>query len=549
MTYAQIARLRETLAAHPGSAAALCALGTALWRAGQREEGLSRLQQAVQADPGHLESLTHLGNALSASGRPEEAESFYRAVLAARPDDATIYFNIGCAWLAAGDAARAEAGFRAALAWRPDYAAALTNLGSALRQQGRTAEALEPYRRAVALRPDLPGLHGNLGSALLALGRADEALAPLRMAARLDPDNAEACNNLGGVLLALDQAPEAAGWFRLAVRHDPAHCQARFGLALALLAQGEFRAGWEEYEARWLDPAFTADERRFDQPAWRGDEAVEGRTILLHAEQGLGDTLQFVRYAPLLRDRGARVILQVQPPLMGLLADLADAVIARDSVPPSFDLHCPLLSLPRAFATGLHSIPAGIPYLRAPPAHLALWSARLGERRRRRIGIVVSGDPAHPEDAQRSIPATLFLAAFEGIDADLHVLEKHIRAADAPALAGLHRHDPLIEDFRDSAALAMLMDLVVTVDTALAHLAGGLGVPVWVLLQQGADFRWLRGRTDSPWYPTARLFRQPRYGDWPSVLAAVNAAGRSPSVHLAARSPQRALPPGRPQGA
>jgi Flp pilus assembly protein TadD len=450
-----------------------------------------------------------------------------RQWLAARPGDATAQFNLGCAWLAADRWADAMAAFQAALTLRPDYAAALNNIGSVLRQQGQPAQALDYYRRAAVLRPDLPGVHNNIGSALLALGRADAALAPLRTAVRLAPDNAEACNNLGGALLALDQAPEATGWFRLAVRHDPGHNQARFGLALALLAQGQFREGWEAYDQRWLDPAFTGDERRFEQPAWRGEAAVAGRTILLHAEQGLGDTLQFVRYAPLLRARGARVILQVQAPLMALLAGLADAVSERGKEPPAFDLRCPLLSLPRAFATGLDSIPADIPYLHAPPGHLSVWSARLGERTRRRIGIAVSGDASHPEDDQRSIPAAAFLTAFAGIDAELHVLQKQIRDADAPALAPLHRHDALIEDFRDTAALTALMDLVVTVDTAPAHLAGALGVPVWVLLQHGADFRWLRERTDSPWYPTARLFRQPGYGDWAAVLAQVNAALRT----------------------
>ncbi len=394
------------------------------------------------------------------------------------------------------------------------------------------------HQRAAELRPELPGVQSNLGAALLALGRADAALAPLRAAARLDPDNAEACNSLGGVLLALDQAPEAGLWFRRAVGLHPQHTQARFGLALALLAQGRFQEGWQEYEVRWLDPGFIADERAFERPPWRGEEKVAGRTILLHAEQGLGDTLQFVRYAPLLRARGARVVLQVQPPLMALLADLADLVIARDAEPPQFDLHCPLLSLPRAFATELHSIPACVPYLRVPPAHLALWSARLGERRRLRIGIAVSGDPDHPEDAQRSIPAAMLLGAFAGIDAELHVLQKSIRASDAQALAGLHVHDPLIGDFRDSAALAALMDVVVTVDTATAHLAGALGVPVWVLVQYGADFRWLRERTDSPWYPSAKLFRQREYGNWDSPLQAVNvAAGALPRTSTRGSAP------------
>jgi tetratricopeptide (TPR) repeat protein len=525
-TYARIAGLREQLAAQPGDAGALCLLGAALWWAGQREEGLALLQQAVQADPGHLGAATNLGNVLVALGQAEAAAQQYRTVLAVRPDDATAHFNLGCAWLAAGRTPDAVAAFQAALSLRPDYAAALNNLGSTSRQLGRSAEALDYYRRAAAAQPDLPGIHNNIGSALLALGRADEALPDLRTAARLAPDDAEACNNLAGALLALDQAPEAEGWFRLAVRRDPEHHQARFGLALALLTQGKFHEGWKQYDSRWHDPAFTGDERPFEQPAWHGEAPVEGRTILLHAEQGLGDTLQFVRYAPLLRARGARVVLQVQAPLMALLAELADAVVERGDDPPAFDLRCPLLSLPRAFATELHSIPAAIPYLRALPAHVSRWSARLGERTRRRIGIAVSGDPSHPEDAQRSIPAAAFLAAFAGVDADLHLLQKDIRDADAPALAALHRHDDLLEDFRDTAALAALMDLVVTVDTAPAHLAGALGVPVWVLVQYGADFRWLRGRVDSPWYPTARLFRQPRYGDWSTVLAQVNAALR-----------------------
>ena len=499
------------------------------------------MRAAVAADQHHHAALTNLGNALAALGRPDEAVRHYQAVLADRPDDATMNFNIGCAWLGAGSGAPAEAAFRAALALRPDYPAALNNLGSALRQQGRPAEALECYRDAAARLPDLAGVQGNVGATLLALGRAEEALAPLRAAAQLAPDDAEACNNLGGVLLALDQAPEAAGWFSLAMRLDPRHHQARFGLGLALLAQGEFRAGWEAYEARWLDPGFIADERPFDQPAWSGDAPVAGRTILLHAEQGLGDTLQFVRYAPLLRARGARVVLAVQAPLMALLADLADAVIERNAEPPPFDLHCPLLSLPRAFATELHSIPADLPYLRAPPAHLARWSARLGEKRRRRIGIAMSGDPTHPEDAQRSMPAAVFLTAFAGIDAELHVVQKNIRAADAPALAGLPVHDPHIADFRDSAALVALMDLVVTVDTAPAHLAGALGVPVWVLLQKGADFRWLRERADSPWYPSARLFRQPRYGDWGAVINVVNTDLRE-DAGARPRTPAGALP-------
>ena len=526
LTYARIAGLRAAAAARPGDAEALCALGTALGRAGRHDEAQEVLERAVRADPRHRGALTNLGNVLAARGCIGAAVARYEEVLALDPADAVAQFNLGCARLREGDAVAAAHEFRAVLALRPEHAEALNNLGSALRLQGDAVAARACYRRALALRADIAGIHNNLGSAELALGRADRALGSLRTAVRLAPENAEFCNNLGGALLALDRPAEAAGWFREAVKHDPAACQARFGLAVALLAQGDFRAGWEAYESRWADPAFTADEHAFDRPGWSGEAPVAGRTMLLHAEQGHGDTLQFVRYAPLLRARGARVVLQVQAPLVALLGGLGDAVIAAGEEPPEFDLHCPLLSLPRAFGTGVESIPADIPYVRAPEGHVAAWAARLGERRRRRIGIAVAGDPAHPEDAWRSIPARRFLAAFAGVDAELHVLQKDIRPGDAAALAGLCVHDAAIADFRDSAALVALMDLVVTVDTALAHLAGAMGAPVWVLLPFGADFRWMRGRADSPWYPTARLFRQQRYRDWRAPLAAVNAALR-----------------------
>jgi Glycosyltransferase family 9 (heptosyltransferase) len=217
-------------------------------------------------------------------------------------------------------------------------------------------------------------------------------------------------------------------------------------------------------------------------------------------------------------------VLQVQAPLVALLEPMADAVIERGAEPPECDLHCPLLSLPRAFGTELTTIPCRVPYVGVPPESRAAWSARLGPAVRPRIGIAFSGAVIHPEDAQRSVPAAAFVAAFAGLDAELHLLQKDVRLSDRAGLAGVQVHDAALGDFCDTAALASLMDLVVTVDTALAHLAGALAVPVWVLVQYGADFRWLRGRDDSPWYPTARLFRQPRYGDWTAVLEAVNTA-------------------------
>ncbi|CAH2604538.1 Tetratricopeptide repeat protein [Rhodovastum atsumiense] len=439
---------------------------------------------------------------------------------AERPDDAELHFTRGNAQLCRGAMAEAEACFRQALACDPGHALALTNLGSLLRHQDRPEEALAQFRQALARRPDLAAVHNNVGSTLLALRRPQEALAPLREAVRLAPDFAEACNNLGGALLALDAAPEAEIWFRRAVRLDPGHPQARLGLALALLTCGRFREGWTEYESRWLDPACLGTVSPSAPPLWRG-EALAGRSLLLQSEQGLGDTIQFLRYAPLLRAQGARVVLHLPAALQELAAPLADAVIPVGAPLPACDFACPLMSLPHRLGTELATIPATIPYLQPPPARQEAWAARLGPHRGRRIGIVVSGSSEDAEDAGRSIPAAAFLQAFADTGAELHLLQTEIRAADRPALARVRQHDAAIHDFADTAALVSLMDLVVTVDSSPAHLAGALGAPVWILLQLGADFRWLRGRTDSPWYPTARLFRQRRHDNWDGVLQEV----------------------------
>jgi hypothetical protein len=259
-------------------------------------------------------------------------------------------------------------------------------------------------------------------------------------------------------------------------------------------------------------------------PHWLGAEDLSGRTILIYAEQGIGDTIQFVRYLPLLR---ARVVLRAQTPLHALLRPLADSVIGRDDPLPEFDFHCPLMSLPLAFGTDLASIPADIPYIFADPALVVRWRNRLGAPRRHRVGIAFSGNPDHATDALRSIPAAEFSPILRYRDIDFHVLQTEIRPADAAVLRNfphVHIHADALRDFSDTAALISLMDLVITVDTSVAHLAGAMGKPVWILLQYNADFRWLQNRDDTPWYPTARLFRQPAMRRWTPAIDAVAAA-------------------------
>lgn len=514
---------RRRVAASPTDAEALFAFGNALWWNGEHDAALAALTRAIEIRPDHAEARNNLGNALVELGRAEESVPHYRAALAIRPGHAPTLYNLGNALLASGQTEEAEVRFRAALAIMPNHAGALNNLGNVLRAQGNTAEAEASYRRAVALRPEAAGSHNNLGSALLALHRPAEAAACFMEALRLLPGYAEACNNLGGALLAMDRPEEAASLFRRAYELDPDQVQARFGEALALLSLGQFREGWDAYESRWLDPRFTEGVRTYDTPRWEGED-IAGRTILLHSEQGLGDTIQFVRYVPMVRSLGARVVLEAQAPLLPLLSGFADVLVTEGADLPPHDVHCPLLTLPCLFGTELASIPADVPYVRADRRLVAAWQQRLGPAAKRRVGLAFSGSPDHPEDGLRSIPAALLQPLLAVTGVEFHVVQKDIRGPDAAALRDMpdvRVHADRLATFAETAALLTQMDLVISVDTSIAHLAGAMALPVWVLVQASADFRWLRGRSDSPWYPTARLFRQAKPLRWETEILLV----------------------------
>ncbi len=509
--------------AGPPDANAWFARGNALWREGARDAAVAAYQSAVALRPDHSDARNNLGNALIELGRGAEAVPQYRAALAMRPKHAPTLYNLGNALLSAAEYGEAAEQFQAALALDPNHAGAHNNLGNALRALGRPGEAAENYRQASLLRPDFAGTHNNLGAALLALHRPAEAAAALREAVRLQPDYAEAWNNLGGALLAQDVPDAAVEAFRRATALDDSQVQARFGESLALLCQGRFKEGWAAYESRWLDPRFREDVRDYPVPLWLNQpgQDVAGKTVLLHAEQGLGDTLQFVRYAPMLRALGARVVLEAQTPLLPLLHGLVDATIAEGAALPPCDWHCPLLSLPHAFGTEIVTIPADVPYLAAPAPQLAAWAQALGPRLRRRIGLAFSGSPDHPDDALRSIPADLLRPLLALPQFEFHVVQKDVRPTDAEALRGVPNYSSAQTDFAETAGLLAQLDLIVSVDTSVAHLAGAMGLPVWLLLQHAADFRWLRGRADSPWYPSVQLFRQADDARWEPVLAQV----------------------------
>lgn len=409
------------------------------------------------------------------------------------------------------------------------YAAFLQDAASRAYVAGDLAAAETLLKAALSAGEQIGYQLYLLGHIQQRRGRHADAAAVLVVAATLDPANAALANDLAAALFGLGREAEALGWIRRALDLDPTLAEALETDSIWKLRYGRMREGWRGYEARWDTSIGRPFRRDFPQPLWRG-EPIAGRTILLHAEQGFGDSIQFVRYAKLVAARGARVVLELHPGLRRLLPAMpgVELVLERGDPLPAFDLHCPLLSLPLAFGTDLDSVPAEVPYLAVPENLVYRWHTRLGPRHAKRIGLVWSGNPIHGNDAQRSIPLAVFARLLAPHpDRDFHVLQAVVREDDKAVLAGLphvHDHSGTLRDFADTAALVTLMDLVISVDTSVAHVAGALGWPVWLLLAFMPDWRWMMGREDSPWYPTMWLFRQKMRGDWDAVLAEV--AGR-----------------------
>jgi Flp pilus assembly protein TadD len=400
-------------------------------------------------------------------------------------------------------------------------------LAAVAARQGRWEECVAASTTALALQPANAEALANRGAAFRMLGRVDEALADYDRALASAPGSAEVHNNRGVALAALNRHEEAIASYTRALELRPGYDRARFNRAMSRLVSGDLAEGWKDHESRWTGSDMHQGARKLPGRAWDGREDLRGKTLLLYAEQGLGDAIQFARYASLAKQRGARVLLEVHAPLKDLLAGIegVDRALALGEPLPPFDLHCALMSLPLAFGTRLDSIPADVPYVAAPPAHAARWRERLRDRQGLRVGLAWSGSRTLRNDANRSI-ALARLARLAAPARTLVSLQKDVREADRAALAdlGVASFADELHDFRDTAALIDSLDVVVSVDTAVAHLAGAMGKPVWVLLPFSPDWRWLLGRDDSPWYPTAELFRQPRIGDWDTVVGRVDAA-------------------------
>ncbi|WP_109450328.1 tetratricopeptide repeat protein [Azospirillum sp. TSH64] len=497
-------------------------LGSLFYTARRYEDALGIFGKALVLVPGHLGANANLGATLQALGRHAEAVERLGALLEGNPDEAEAHNNLGNAQMGAGDLEAAIASYRRAIALRLDYFEAYSNLGLALAMQ----------------RPPATGEHGPDG------GEAGDDASPVPSS----QDVAGALVNLGNARGSLDPALSVRSCYEKALELRPDFPAAHWNLALCLLLQGDFARGWAEYEWRWRWEGFGEQVRPFAQPVWQGEGPLAvGGPLLVTAEQGFGDTLQFVRYLPLLVERGFTVVFEAQLPLFTLLwhslGRFGVRVVPRADSPARvhddlpFARHVPLLSLPARFGTTLTTIPDALPYLFAEPTRQALWADRLAAAAgpRCKVGLVWKGRPAHARDRERSMPPAALAPLLALPDIQFFALQKAdaltggIGPGDGPggeaeALpAGIVPLDGLLHDFAETAAAVATLDLVITVDTAVAHLAGALGRPVWLLLPFSPDWRWLLDRDDSPWYPSMTLFRQRRAGDWEGVTAAVAA--------------------------
>ncbi|MBF0394568.1 MAG: glycosyltransferase family protein [Alphaproteobacteria bacterium] len=510
----------DILKGDPLHAGALHLLGVLSHQSGHAAGAIDLVRRAVEVKPDYAEAHANLGVILQAAGHLAEAEESLRNAVVCDPRSPQHLTCLGVALQANGKAAEAAFCHRHALRVDAGHADAWSNWGIALKSLGQLDEAERAYRRALALRPGHADALVNLGTLLEARDRLDEAVDCWRQALDSQPGHADAWSNLANALQALDRPEEAVAAYDRALAQAPQHPEAHWNRGLALLSMGQFREGWREYEWRWRRPDMVTQAREFLQPPWMG-QPLDGETVLLHAEQGLGDSLQFIRYAPMVAARGGRVVIETHAELARLCASAAgiERIVVRGGPLPPFDFHAPLLSLPRLLGTTLETIPADIPYLEADPAARDRWRDRLAGLSGRRIGVVWQGSRTHANDRRRSLAlANLAPLARLGGSVTFVSLQKGF-TGEAPF--------PLeafpLGDFADTAALVSELDLVIAVDTAVAHLTGALGRPGFVLLPYAADWRWLRHRADSPWYPTLRLFRQPRPGDWASVVDAVAA--------------------------
>jgi Tfp pilus assembly protein PilF len=506
------ALLTRVLELRPQSMDALPRLAQVQAALGQRPEALANYQAAARLAPGDIRILNNLGALLLDLGRPAEAIPWYRKALAIAPNDVGVLDNLGTALRKTEQLAEAVACHEQAIRLAPRSARSHNHLGVALLEMDRIEEAIASYRRSLALDPNSHRTHNNLALAFKAAGRRDESLAGFRHAAMIAPRDAQSLRNLGIALFEARRFSEGLGLFHRSLELDANDAETHFHIAILSLLTGDFETGWREYEWR-------PQRSDLSIPTWNG-APLDGRTLLVRSEQGFGDMIQFVRYAALVKARGGSVVLEAKPELASLLATAPGVARVVEAVAPTdrFDMQVNLASLPGIFGTNLTNMPATIPYLRVDAGRVESWRSRLGPRTGLRVGIAWQGSRTHSNDRQRSVDPGRFadIASIPGVQ--LVSLQKG--ATKRPAFPLVDRTAEL-ESFLDTAALVKNLDLVVAVDTSVAHLAGALGVPVWVAVPFAPDWRWLLDREDSPWYPTMWLVRQSALDRWDDVFARI----------------------------
>ncbi len=517
--------ISRAIAINPNQVVYHCNLSEMYRRAGKADEAMSSARHAIRLKPGFAKAYSNMGLALTQVRRFDDAVAAFRRAVELNPEFAEALDHLGSTLHSMGQFEDAIAAYRRLCKLKPDSIEALRGLGTALRDGGQPREAIPILRKTLEIQPESSPTHNNLGVALGLTDQVDEAIASFRRAIQIQPDNALAMKNLGVALAEKGQLDDAIATLDQAIQLKADLPEAHGNLALILLLKGDFDRGWREYEWRWrAQLKFLSPPRDFTQPQWEGGP-LQGKTILLHAEQGFGDTIQFVRYLPMVAQLGGRMILECPTPLIRLLrkAPAVERIIATGESLPGFDFHCPLLNLPRAFSTDLNSIPADIPYLQPDPAAVAQWKAKVDAHAPAafKVGLVWAGSAKNKHDRKRSITVDQLskLAVAPGVH--FFSLQKGREVESPPSGMPFTDWTSELNDFEDTAALIANLDLVIAVDTAVAHLAGAMGKPVWMMIPFVPDWRWLLNRTDSPWYPTMRLFRQKSVGDWAGVIQAV----------------------------
>jgi len=516
---------RKILKKKTDSADALHLLGLIYSQRGQLELAIDTINNALKFDKKFPEAYNNLGNICQETKRLDEAIACYHKALRLDPRSAETYYNLGVCLQDKRQLDEAIDCYHKALHYNLNSFGLFNNLGLALYDKGMFDDAIVYYQNAIRLNPSFAEAYYNLGKVYQDKEQLDVAISYYQKALQCNPEYADVWNNLGLAFKEKGQIDEAMQCFDKALQISPEFASAHWNSALAFLLTSNFMRGWEEYEWRWELEDFHL--HPFPQPRWDGYD-LRGRTIFLHAEQGFGDTIQFIRYVPLVAEMGAKTIVQTQEALISLARNIPgiNQVVSSEVPVPLFDVHCPLLSLPCVFRTTMETIPSAVPYITADARLAERWKKRMhSDIEEIKLGLVWAGKPTHKRDRYRSCSLSVYAPLAEIKDISFYSLQKGERAQDGqyppPGMKLIDWSDEL-HDFSDTAALIANLDLILSVDTSVAHLAGAMGKPVWTLLPFMPDWRWMLDREDSPWYPTMRLFRQPAPGDWESVMERVS---------------------------